>query len=101
MTSTHDDAIYKALASPLRRSILYWLKDVPANFPCADVAPGRGVPATAIHRRAGLSQSALSAHLAILLRARLVTAHKAGTWVLFRRNEAAIAAFLGDLRCRL
>ena len=42
----------------------------------------------------GLSQSTVSAHLATLQRAGLVTSRKVGQWNFFKRNDAAIAAFI-------
>ena len=61
------DEILKALANPLRRQIL------------------------------GLSQSTVSAHLAVLTRAGLVTTRRIGQWVFYQRAEAAIQAFLQRL----
>jgi len=51
-----------------------------------------------IERRCGLSQSTVSAHLAILQRAGLVIRQKIGQWHLFKRNEVIIEAFLEQLR---
>ncbi|MNY78963.1 Helix-turn-helix domain protein [compost metagenome] len=47
-----------------------------------------------IDQRTGLSQSTVSAHLATLQRAGLVTSKKVGQWHFFKRNEDAIQAFL-------
>lgn len=96
-----SDNIFKALSSPVRREILAWLKDIAANFPYRDYPAEFGVSATQINRRSGLSQSAISSHLAVLLRAELVTINKSGTWVFFKRNEATINAFRRQLRCQL
>jgi len=47
-----------------------------------------------IDQRTGLSQSTVSAHLATLQRAGLVTSKKVGQWHFFKRNEGNIQAFL-------
>jgi ArsR family transcriptional regulator len=92
------DAILKALANPVRRDILAWLKTPHAYF---EERPGHtfehGVCAGHIDSRCGLSQSTVSSHLAVLQRAGLISATKVGQWIFFRRNEAVIAAFLRQL----
>ncbi|MBB1627986.1 helix-turn-helix transcriptional regulator [Achromobacter sp. UMC71] len=92
------DAILKALANPVRREILAWLKTPEAHF---EERPGHtfenGVCAGHIDGRCGLSQSTVSSHLAVLQRAGLITPTKVGQWVFFRRNEPVIAAFLQQL----
>ncbi|WMD21808.1 metalloregulator ArsR/SmtB family transcription factor [Achromobacter seleniivolatilans] len=92
------DAILKALANPVRRDILTWLKTPQAYF---EESPGHtlehGVCAGKIDDRCGLSQSTVSSHLAVLQRAGLVTSTKVGQWIFFRRNEPVIAAFLRQL----
>ena len=92
------DAILKALANPVRRDILAWLKTPHAYF---EESPGHtfehGVCAGHIDNRCGLSQSTVSSHLAVLQRAGLISATKVGQWVFFRRNEPVIAAFLRQL----
>ncbi|MDB5777173.1 MAG: hypothetical protein JWP38_3306 [Herbaspirillum sp.] len=95
------DAIHKALANPVRRQILVWLKTPAVYFPEQGHSLELGVCAGEIDRRCGLSQSTVSAHLAILQKADLVTAHKVGQWIFYSRNEALIQGFLkainGDL----
>ena len=92
------DAILKALANPVRRDRLTWLKTPHAPF---EERPGHpfehGVCAGHIDDRCGLSQSTVSSHLAVLQRAGLISATKVGQWVFFRRNEPVIAAFLRQL----
>lgn len=88
------DDILKALAHPLRRDILQWLKDPAANFPDQQHSLELGVCAGQIDQRAGLSQSTVSAHLATLQRTGLITSQKVGQWHFFKRDEAAIQAFL-------
>ncbi|MDE1007669.1 helix-turn-helix transcriptional regulator [Paraburkholderia agricolaris] len=88
------DAIHKALANPVRREILGWLREPYAHFSDQDLPLDYGVCAGKIDARCGLSQSTVSAHLAALQRAGLVTSKRVGQWVFFKRNEAVIQAFL-------
>lgn len=95
------DAIHKALANPVRRQILAWLKKPADHFSSQEHPLEMGVCAGLINERAGLSQSTVSAHLAVLQQAELVTARRIGQWVFFKRDEKTIKAFLrhmnGDL----
>ncbi len=92
------DAILKALANPVRRDILAWLKTPHAGISrSAPATPSNmGVCAGHIDNRCGLSQSTVSFALAVLC-AGLISATKVGQWVFFRRNESVIAAFLRQL----
>ena len=92
------DAIHKALANPVRRQILQWLKDPDQHFLEQELPLDMGVCAGLIDRRLGLSQSTVSAHLATLQKAGLVTTKKVGQWSFFKRDEAAIQAFLEQLQ---
>ena len=95
------DLIHKALANPVRRQILQWLKAPGEHFSDQEYPLDLGVCCGLIDKRTGLSQSTVSAHLSTLQRAELVTAKRVGQWVFYRRNEATIQAFLehinGDL----
>ena len=91
------DEIYKALAHPVRRQILHWLKEPERYFPSQEHSLELGVCAGQIDQRTGLSQSTVSAHLATLQRAGLVSVRKVGQWCFFKRNEAAIQTFLEQL----
>lgn len=95
------DDIIKALAHPVRRQILDWLKDPATTFPDQRHMIDNGVCAGQIDQRAGLSQSTVSAHLATLQRAGLITSQKHGQWHFFKRNEDVIQAFLQQLTQRL
>jgi ArsR family transcriptional regulator len=95
------DAIHKALASPVRREILAWLKDPEANFPEHEMPLDHGVCAGQINERCGLSQSTCSGHLATLQSAGLVTVRRIGQWSFYKRNEVVIQAFLDALRSDL
>jgi ArsR family transcriptional regulator len=91
------DAIHKALANPVRRQILAWLKTPEAYFAMQEHPLEFGVCAGMIDERTGLSQSTVSVHLAALLRAELVTSRRVGQWVFFKRNEPVIQAFLDHM----
>ncbi|MDY7561772.1 helix-turn-helix transcriptional regulator [Pseudomonas sp. 10B1] len=95
------DEIIKALAHPVRREILVWLKDSAHFFPAQEHSLEHGVCAGQIDQRAGLSQSTISAHLATLQRAGLITTKKVGQWHFFRRNDETIQAFLEALSKQL
>jgi DNA-binding transcriptional ArsR family regulator len=91
------DEIMKALAHPVRRQILAWLKEPSTCFPDQYHSLDLGVCAGQIDQRAGLSQSTVSSHLATLQRAGLIISKKHGQWHFFKRNEDAIQAFLQAL----
>ena len=92
---------FKALANPVRFQILEWLRDPRANFPIErgiadpDVA---GVCVTQIQEKVGLAQSTVSAYMATLERAGLVTSTRIGKWTHYRRNEDTIARLSTLLR---
>jgi ArsR family transcriptional regulator len=91
------DAIHKALANPVRRQILAWLKE-PEAFFSEQVHPLKlGVCAGLIDQRTGLSQSTVSAHLSTLQKAGLVTVQRVGLWNFFKRNEDVIQGFLDHI----
>lgn len=85
--------IFKALANKTRLQILTWLKEPEAHFPEiikeAETA-NVGVCVGLIHKKSGLTQSTISAYLALLQRAGLVTATRIGQWTYYARNEQAI-----------
>lgn len=91
------DAIHKALANPTRREILAWLKRPADYFSSQEYPLDLGVCAGLIDRQAGLSQSTISAHLATLQRAGLITSRRVGQWVFFKRDETVINQFLAQL----
>ncbi|MBB1605390.1 MULTISPECIES: helix-turn-helix transcriptional regulator [Pseudomonas] len=92
------DEIFKALAHPVRRDMLRWLKEPERYFDEQEHQPfAIGVCAGKFDQRTGLSQSTVSAHLATLQRAGLVTSRKIGQWHFFKRNEETIAAFVRHL----
>jgi DNA-binding transcriptional ArsR family regulator len=91
------DAIHKALANPVRRDILNWLKDPHVHFAHQQHSLELGVCAGLIDARTGLSQSTVSAHLATLQRAGLVASQRVGQWIYYKRNEDTIQAFLDHM----
>lgn len=92
------DAIHKALANPVRRQILAWLKDPHEHFAQQEHPLEIGVCAGLIDARSGLSQSTVSAHLAALQRAGLITSRRVGQWIFYKRNEETIQAFLAHMQ---
>lgn len=88
------DDIIKALAHPVRREILGWLKEPKKFFPTQLHSFELGVCAGKIFEKVNLSQSTISAHLANLQRAGLITPRKVGQWIFYSRNEVVIAQFL-------
>lgn len=95
------DAIHKALANPVRRQILAWLKEPEVFFADQQHPLSLGVCAGLIDRRCGLSQSTVSAHLATLQKAGLVVSYRVGQWNYFKRDEATIQAFLEHMHTGL
>jgi DNA-binding transcriptional ArsR family regulator len=92
------DTIYKALASPLRRRILAWIKEPSLHFTEKYMSFSNGVSAGQIHERCGVSKSTISTHLAILHNASLVTSSRVGQWIFFKRNEDVVNAFIEVMR---
>lgn len=95
-----DDMI-KALAHPLRREILAWLKDPQKSFPGQEHSFELGVCAGQIVEKAALSQSTISVHLATLQKAGLITPRKVGQWIFYSRNEPLIEKFLKQINTDL
>ena len=91
------DAIHKALANPVRRDILNWLKEPRAYFAEQEHSLDLGVCAGLIDARTGLSQSTVSAHLATLQRAGLISSRRVGQWIFYKRDEETIKAFLDHM----
>ncbi|MBB4006285.1 ArsR/SmtB family transcription factor [Allorhizobium taibaishanense] len=94
-----DDAL-KALSHPVRRQILQWLREPEKHF-CSQAHPLEMGICAGQFERCGLSQSTVSAHLASLSKAGLITSHKVGQWIFYKRDEDAIAAFVSRLSARL
>ena len=71
------------------------------SFPGQEHPYEWGVCANKIETTCSLSQSTVSGHLAVLHQAGLITVKKVGQWAFYQRNEAAIAAFLAELKDQL
>ena len=95
-TDADHDAILKALAHPVRRDMLAWLKVPEQHFSAQNHPLEMGVCAGSFER-CGLSQSTVSAHLAVLSASGLVTSRKVGPYVFYSRDERVIAAFRASL----
>jgi DNA-binding transcriptional ArsR family regulator len=95
------DAICKALANPVRREILACLREPNQHFADQALPLDHGVCAGRIDAHCELSQSTVSAHLAVLQKAGLVTSKRVGQWVFFKRNEAVIEAFIAHMNAQL
>ena len=93
---TDHDAVLKALAHPVRRAMLAWLKEPEKHFAAQAHPLDMGVCAGSFER-CGLSQSTVSAHLAVLAASGLVTTRKVGPYVFYARAEPAIDAFRSSL----
>lgn len=95
------DLALKALANPLRRQILDWLRDPETHFPQQEHAFLLGVCAGQIERKCALAQSTVSGHLGTLQRAGLITCQKLGQIHFFKRCEETIAQLAQALEVRL
>jgi ArsR family transcriptional regulator len=95
------DDLIKALAHPLRREMLVWLKDPQKFFSTQEHSLELGVCAGKIFEKADLSQSTISAHLAILQKTGLIKARKVGQWIFYSRNDAVITQFLNQFNNEL
>lgn len=91
-----EDAILKALAHPARRRMLAWLRAPEVHFPDQSLPHELGICAGQF-ARCGLAQSSVSAHLAVLAAAGLITPKRVGQWVFYSRNETIIDAFRAAL----
>ncbi|MDR6757757.1 ArsR family transcriptional regulator [Mycoplana sp. BE70] len=94
------DEILKALAHPARTQILNWLREPELHFSSQEQPLDMGICAGQFER-CGLSQSTVSAHLAVLQRANLVTTRRVGQWIFYSRNEETIGAFLKHINATL
>ncbi|TCM68764.1 ArsR family transcriptional regulator [Acinetobacter calcoaceticus] len=93
------DLIFKALANPIRRQILLWLKN-PEQFLSTEEYGdfNRGVCAGHIECLGKVSQSTMSNHLSVLQQAGLIKVEKFGQWSYFSRNEALIQQYIDHLK---
>ncbi|TVT57788.1 MAG: winged helix-turn-helix transcriptional regulator [Azoarcus sp. PHD] len=94
------DVIIKALAHPVRREILQWLKEPEKHF-SEQAHPLEVGVCAGMFERCGLSQSTVSTHLATLQNAGLVSTRRIGQWVFYKRNEETISTFLRQINDEL
>ncbi len=76
----------RAVADPNRRKILRLLRNKTTHRP----GEPAGLNASDIEAKVKLAQPTISHHMKILKKAGLIDMHKVGTWVWYRRNEAAL-----------
>jgi ArsR family transcriptional regulator len=95
------DVLLKALASPMRRQILGWLRDPDKHFPQQEHAFLLGVCAGQIERKCQLAQSTVSGHLTTLQSAGLLNCQKLGQIHFFKRREDTIAELARTMEIRL
>jgi ArsR family transcriptional regulator len=95
------DSAMRAIAHPLRRKILGWLKNPRQSFPDQAYGQDLGVCVGQIVSRCDISQSTVSSHLALLKRAGLVELSKSGSVHFLRRSETAIQRFKEELAERV
>jgi DNA-binding transcriptional ArsR family regulator len=84
----------RALSNPMRLQLLQWLRDPDRHFPLEGAIADPievGVCVSHIQVRTGLAQSTVSAYMAELERAGLVTATRVGKWTHYKRDEQRIA----------
>ncbi|SDU78457.1 ArsR/SmtB family transcription factor [Jiangella alkaliphila] len=90
----------RALSNPVRLQLLSWLREPERHFvldgAIADPAEV-GVCVTHIQATVGLAQSTVSAYMAELQRAGLVTATRVGKWTHYKRDEERIAQLVATL----
>ena len=102
LVSTSLDVL-KALASEPRLTVLGWLRDPVANFPPqvdGDLVED-GVCADYIRDKLGIAAATASRHLTLMTDAGLLIATRKKGWTFYRRDEAAIAAFVNRLQSDL
>lgn len=99
MKSPTDAATaFKALGDPTRLKIMDLLR-ASGKTCCGLVSRDeRGLCACDIEEAIGLSQAAVSHHMAVLTRAGLVHAEKRGRWMFYRRNDAGLTRLAETIR---
>lgn len=89
---------FKALGDPTRLKIMDLLR-ASGKTCCGLVSRDeRGLCACDIEEAIGLSQAAVSHHMAVLVRAGLVHAEKRGRWMFYRRNDASLTRLAETIR---
>ncbi|WP_312223210.1 ArsR/SmtB family transcription factor [Rhizobium rhizoryzae] len=93
--------ILKALSHPARVEFLEWMREPEAHFSSQAHPLDMGICAKQFEMRCGLSQSTVSAHLAVLEKAGLVKTNKVGQWTFYHRDEDRIRSFIDHLKTSL
>jgi DNA-binding transcriptional ArsR family regulator len=93
----------KALASPVRLTILRHLKDPVAQFPPQVDGDLRveGVCADNIREKLGIAAATASRHLTLLTDAQLLVATRKKGWTFYRRDNRAIERLTRRLKTEL
>lgn len=101
--SRHRLAALKGLASPVRLTILAYLKDPVANFPPQEDGDlvADGVCADFLRDKLGIAAATASRHLTLLVDCGLLIATRKKGWTFYRRSEEEIARFTNDLASNL
>lgn len=91
----NPEELFKALSNTVRLNMLSWLKEPELHFDEMEHLPekekGKGyVCVSAIHLKAGITQSTTSHFLTILKKNNLLISKRIGQWTYYRRNEETI-----------
>ncbi|WP_419418407.1 ArsR/SmtB family transcription factor [Legionella sp. D16C41] len=94
--------VLKALSNERRLQIVEWLKEPAKHFSSShcDVSID-GVCVGLIEKKAGLSQSTISAYLAQLHQAGIITMERQGQWTYCKLNRAFIEQFFQDFKAKI
>ncbi|MGQ3887504.1 ArsR/SmtB family transcription factor [Legionella sp. CNM-1927-20] len=94
--------ILKALSNERRLQIIEWLKEPAKHFSSShcDVSVD-GVCVGLIEKKAGLSQSTISAYLSQLHQAGLITMERRGQWTYCKLNQPFIEKFLQEFKTKI
>jgi ArsR family transcriptional regulator len=84
----------RAISDPVRREILRLL----AQKGLCSLDRADGLCAADLEWHTGLAQPTISHHMRVLAEAGLVQAEKAGTWVCYCRDDAAIERLASEVR---
>lgn len=83
----------RAISDPVRREILRLL----SHKELASQHDGPGMCVSDLQQQIGLAQSTISHHVRVLTEAGLVRGEKFGTWMRYRRDEAALQELAHEL----
>ncbi|WP_131783356.1 ArsR/SmtB family transcription factor [Legionella gresilensis] len=94
--------ILKALSNERRLQIIEWLREPAKHFTSShcDVSID-GVCVGLIEKKAGLSQSTISAYLSQLHQAGLITMERRGQWTYCKLNQPFIEQFFQEFKAKI